>query len=220
MQGLGQALTPGILGLTLGCAVALLLMAARATDWRALLADGGVHRLFGCALVVALAWSARAEPVPGLTFRLIGIPLATLMLGPAAAIVCAALAAIAKGLWLGEAWSGEAVAFLLHGALPALLTDLGRRAVAQWLPAHLFIYILGAGFAVCGVVAALSQLLAGALVALAGLTTWASFGLYAPYLVLIGFAEATLSGMLITLMVVYLPDWVTTFRDSHYFDRR
>jgi uncharacterized membrane protein len=220
MQALGQAVSPGLVGLLVAVAGVMLLVAVRATDWRALASGGGLNRLFGCAVVIALVWSARAEPVPGLTFRLIGIPLAALMLGPAAAIVCAALAIVAKGLWLADSWIGDVAEFVLYGALPALLTDIGRRAVAQWLPAHLFVYILGAGFAVCGVVAALCQLGAGSLVAALGLATWSSFGLYAPYLILIGFAEATLSGMLITLMVVYLPDWVATFRDSHYFERR
>ena len=35
-----------------------------------------------------------------------------------------------------------------------------------------------------------------------------------------GFGEATLTGMLLTLLVVYRPAWVATFNDAHYFKDR
>ena len=43
---------------------------------------------------------------------------------------------------------------------------------------------------------------------------------YVPYLVYLAFAEGTLSGMLITLLVVYRPQWVATFDDLRYLKRQ
>ena len=39
---------------------------------------------------------------------------------------------------------------------------------------------------------------------------------YLPYFLLLGFAEAWLSGALITLLVVFKPDWVLAFDDQRY----
>lgn len=46
------------------------------------------------------------------------------------------------------------------------------------------------------------------------------FGQYVPFVALMGFGEATLTGMLLTLLVVYHPAWVATFNDVHYFKNR
>ena len=110
---------------------------------------------------------------------------------------------------------------LLYGTLPVLLTDLLRRAVAQWMPANLFVYLLVAGFVTAGLVAVLTQLATGAVVVWSGAQPAATmFGQYMPFMMLIGFAEATLTGMVLTLFVVYLPGWVATFEDAHYLQRR
>jgi len=39
------------------------------------------------------------------------------------------------------------------------------------------------------------------------------------YLVCLAFGEATISGMLMTLLVVYRPSWVATFDDGRYLQR-
>ena len=41
-------------------------------------------------------------------------------------------------------------------------------------------------------------------------------GEYLPYFLLLAFSEAWLSGMVMTLFVVYRPNWVLTFDDSRY----
>jgi uncharacterized membrane protein len=90
-------------------------------------------------------------------------------------------------------------------------------AADRLLPNHLFVYIfvdafLGAALTVtgAGVSASILLWLAGAYPAdyLAGE--------YLPPYLLLAFSEAWLSGMAITLMVVYRPEWVATFDDSRY----
>ena len=39
---------------------------------------------------------------------------------------------------------------------------------------------------------------------------------YLPFFLLLGFSEAWISGAVITLMVVYRPDWVAAFDDRRY----
>ncbi len=204
-----------------GAAALLVVAALAAAAWlapvRQRLGAGGLHRFLGSALLLALLWSARAEIGPGVSLRLLGVPLLTLILGPALAIWAAALAALLAMLLASLAPAVAIWSILLYGIVPALLTDVARRAVAQWLPAHLFVYILGAGFFSAAVVAVMTHLLASAWVVASGTQSAAfMFGQYAPFLLLMAFGEATLTGMLLTLLVVYLPDWVLTYKDAHY----
>jgi uncharacterized membrane protein len=39
---------------------------------------------------------------------------------------------------------------------------------------------------------------------------------YLPFFLLISFSEAFITGMLITTMVIYKPEWVATFDDKRY----
>ncbi len=71
---------------------------------------------------------------------------------------------------------------------------------------------LGAAFTLVGVGLAISVVLAVA-GAYPGITLFSD---YFPYFLLLGFSEAWLSGMVITLFVVYRPNWALTFDDSRY----
>ena len=85
------------------------------------------------------------------------------------------------------------------------------------LPPNFFVYVFVATFFGAGLSLAVSGI-AGA-VAL----TWGGgraaglvFGEYVPYLIYLAFGEATMTGMLLTLAVVYRPRWVATFDDARY----
>ena len=73
--------------------------------------------------------------------------------------------------------------------------------------------------------AALSLAAAG--IAGAAALTWGAgrsaalvFGEYVPYLIYLAFGEATLTGMALTLAVVYRPQWVASFVDARYQNDR
>ncbi|MBL8385579.1 MAG: hypothetical protein JNM90_21020 [Burkholderiales bacterium] len=209
---------------TVGAAVllaAILGLAGLAAHWRRACAGAGVHAFLGGALAVGLLWAARADLGHGIALQLLGVPLLALALGPALAMWAASLAAAVAAVLLEQPPATAIWSALVLGITPAALADLARRAVAQWLPAHLFIYILGAGFFGAGAAAILANLLAAALAVWAGVPGAAgAFDQALPFVLLIGFGEATLTGMLLTLLVVYLPERVATFEDTHYFRRR
>ena len=92
------------------------------------------------------------------------------------------------------------------------------RVVLRLLPRHFFVYIFINGFfrdlalTVFGV-----GLAATLILVIAGAYEWDYLATeYLPYFLLLGFSEAWLSGMLITLFVIYRPNWVATFDDSSY----
>ncbi len=107
--------------------------------------------------------------------------------------------------------------FMVMALLPVLLSFALFRLADKRLPNHFFIFVFvdaffGAGLAMvaCGLCAALVLKLAGAY-------TGQYLGAqYLPYFILMGWAEAMVTGMLITLLVVYRPDWVSMFSDERY----
>lgn len=171
----------------------------------------------GLIVGLTLMWSLKAGVKPGLTLHLLGATAMTLSFGPQLAFI--ALNLVLAAVMVNE--GGGAASFALNALLLAgwgvFLSNRIYRIVDRFLPRHFFIYIFVNGFfgsaaTVIGVGAAASSLmvLAGAYPAAYLLEE------YLPYFLLLGFSEAWLSGMAMTLLVVYFPGWVATFDDSRY----
>ena len=171
----------------------------------------------GLIVGLTLMWSLKAGVKPGLTLHLLGATAMTLSFGPQLAFI--ALNLVLAAVMVNE--GGGAASFALNALLLAgwgvFLSDRIYRIVDRFLPRHFFIYIFVNGF----LGAALTTLGVGfvitAVLALAGAYTWDYLiSDYLPYFLLLAFSEAWLSGMVITLFVVYRPNWVLTFDDSRY----
>ena len=129
------------------------------------------------------------------------------------------LSLVALGITVNGAAGPFAYAMnaLLSAGVGVALSQGLYRLFAGLFPRHFFVYIfingfLGAALTIIGVGFAISVLLA-----VAGAYSWDYlFSDYFPYFLLLGFSEAWLSGMVITLFVVYRPNWVLTFDDSRY----
>ena len=173
--------------------------------------------LFAFSLVLALAWSLNAGVKPGLSLHLLGAMAATLALGAPLALYAFALTlALLAGNGVLE-WQAVPVNFLLMGLIPVLLAHTLRRLVERYLPAHFFIFIFILSFFGSALIVMLEGLLASLLLAGAGVYEFSMLrSEYLPYFLLLGFAETWLSGALITLLVVFKPDWVLAFDDQRY----
>ena len=155
------------------------------------------------------------------TFHLLGMAGLTLTLGAPLAMISAALVtAVHIGIHGGQ-WANVAVVWLTLCATAILTTHAVLRAAERWLPANFFIYIFVVAFfgtalslASAGVVALL------VFAAASDVTAGKALSQYAPYLIQLGFGEAMLTGMIVTLGVVYRPQWVATFDDTRYLRPR
>jgi uncharacterized membrane protein len=206
-------LTAAVLALLAG-------VAAWRSPWRRLFDNEQSHVWLGAIIVIALLWSIAGGVGASVRFHLLGATIATLMFGPALAFVTLALAGAAVTAATGAAWATYPAHVLLSGAMPIAVTWAVLRFAEARLPPNYFIYI----FVVAFLGGALSMAAAGianaAFVAvIAPATTHAGDDLL-PMLVMLGFGEGTLSGMLVSLMVVYRPSWVGTFSDARYLARR
>ena len=101
--------------------------------------------------------------------------------------------------------------------LPATLTQAFLVVVRSALPKHFFIYIFVNAFLAGGVVGTLSAYFAATLLAGSGAYSWLEMqSTFFPFFPLMFFPEAFLNGWAMTLLVVFKPHWVGSFRDEEY----
>ena len=195
----------------------LLVRAVLRAPWRG---PGGSARLnlwLGLIVALLLIWSIKAGIKPGLSLHLLGATVLTLSFGPWLAFIALSLVLAGVTLNDGAGWASYGLNALVMAGWSVFLAYRLFRLVDRFLPRHFFIYIFVNGFfgsalmvLGVGVGACLLLALAGAYPAAYLLDE------YLPYFVLLGFSEAWLSGMTMTLLVVYFPGWVATFDDSRY----
>ncbi len=175
----------------------------------------------GTIVMLTLMWSMKASVRPGLNMHLLGATMITLMFGRQLAIVglSIVLAAVTFNSVDGGSigWLTYALNALMMIAVPVFIAWTILRLVERWLPANFFVYIFVAAFFGAAANTVLTGLVATTLLAVAGIyPTDMLFGDFFLSYVLLGFAEAWLTGAAITLMVVYCPTWVGTFDDRRY----
>lgn len=185
--------------------------------WQRLKTPTQLNLLLGFAVGLTLAWSMRAGVKPGLSLHLLGAMAATLTLGPRLALVALGLAL--TGITLNGAieWQAWPNNFVLMALVPVVLAEWMRKLVERRLPAHFFVFIFVVGFAGSALTIMLQGLFASLALVVAGAYPL-DFLLsdYLPYFLLLGFSEGWLSGALITVMVIYRPEWVAAFDDRRY----
>ena len=149
----------------------------------------------------------------GISVQLSGACLMTLLLGWPLAVVL--LSVVAAVVWLvgslePEVWLSQ---WVWIGLVPATLTLALGAVLRRWLPAQVFVYILGRGFlgtALCIFLAGvlyelLYHLVGGVGVEQALVARW-----------LMAWGDAFLTGMLVAIFVAFKPEWLATWSDQRY----
>lgn len=198
---------------------ALLSLMLRRATWPMLADRRNLNVFLGATVAVLGLWLIKAGIKPGLNFHLLGATALTLMFRPLFALLALGLITAAITLWQGE-YGAFAANWLLMGALPVGVSWAIFRLVDGRLPNHFFIYIfLNAFFGAALAVMAVGLASTG-FMALAGAYPLAYLlEEYLPYYLLIAWGEAFATGMMVTMMVVWRPEWVSTFDDRRYLDR-
>ena len=202
-------------------ALPLVTLAVRRAPWNRFGASEPVHVWYGTIFCVTVLWNVQATVGEGFRFHLLGVAAFTLLAGPALALVGGAVAMVLQIAVRDGLWANAGLAFVTMVALPVATTWLVLRFAERRLPPNFFIYVFVVAFFGAGLS------LAAAGVAGATALTWGAgraadlvFGEYVPYLIYLAFGEATVTGMALTLAVVYRPQWVATFDDARYITGR
>ncbi|HNQ04095.1 MAG TPA: energy-coupling factor ABC transporter permease [Thiobacillaceae bacterium] len=200
-------------------ALVLMLLVARRAAWFMLRDRANLNVFLGATVAVLGLWLIKTGIKPGLAFHLLGATALTLMFRPLFALLSVGLITAALSVWQGE-FAAFAVNWLMLGALPVGVSWSIFRLVDGRLPNHLFIYIFLNAFFGAAVAILMVGLFSTAFIALSGAYSLDYLrGEYLPYFLLIAWSEAFLTGMLITIMVVWRPEWVATFDDHRYLNR-
>lgn len=198
--------------------VIILLFATIKVEFKQLLNNRpGQHVYFGAMVMLLLLWGLKAGVSPGLGFHHLGATLFTLMFGWPLAIL--GLATIMFASVLSQ--HNEFVALGVNGCLSIVIPVFTSYAVLKlsqrYLPDNFFTYIFVVAFFGAGMAVAASRLSSIILLALVNVYPEAKLIeeslLYTP---LFMFPEMFVTGMLISVFVVYKPDWVITFDDERY----
>ncbi|GIU50886.1 hypothetical protein TUM4438_38530 [Shewanella sairae] len=158
-----------------------------------------------------------ASMTPGIHVHFLGIVVLLLMFGWRMASLIALLPTLFFAVFVFKQPSEFAIYALLGVCLPIFCCFLIYSQMFKYLPHHLFIYIFCGAF-LNGFLSIMFHILAWS-IWLTATTDYSWEFLSHNYLVLIpllGFPEALLNGMAITLLVVYRPDWLYDYSDRTY----
>jgi uncharacterized membrane protein len=172
------------------------------------------HALGAVAVLIGLAWTLRTPLVGGPPLHWIVAPLALYVLGPrwaAVAVLGGAGFAAATGT---VPWTEMPMAVLLDGWLPIAVAWGWLRLVERRLPPHLFVYLFIAVFAgtlVATMVGGAAERLLFA--AASGRNPGADWWIA---LLILADGEAVTTGIVVTGLAVYRPEWLQTFDADRY----
>ncbi len=188
-------------------------------QWHHLKNAQDAHVLFGACVFLWLAWrmAGGIQADAGLEFHLLLVTSVTLMFGWAYGVVCVTLAQLLLMLEGRAEWLSFGMNLLCNGVIPIGVTYFAMRFIDRVLPQHFFIYIYGGAFFTSAFAMLVSRV-AGMLVLWGAGVHSADHLLqdYAPILPIMMFPEAFINGGLMTLLVVFRPEWVSSFSDERY----
>lgn len=189
--------------------------------WSSLKEPGRFNIWLGMVVLLIFIWQLKAGVKPGLEFHFMGAALLTLSFGPWLAFF--ALSLILAGVTFNGTgdWRSYGLNALLGGGMGVLASHAVLRIAERFFSRNLFVYIFTNGFFGAGAAVFLAGLATAATLMLGGVYTVDYLrSEYVPYLFLLSFSEAWLTGMMVTLFVIYRPDWIATFDDALYLTNK
>jgi uncharacterized membrane protein len=199
----------------------VLLFAALRAPWWHLKDSESLHVLLGAAVAVLVLWMIQAGVASGIKLHLLGATILTLMFGWQFAILSLTLVLLGTTLNGSGGWLAFGINGLLLAVLPVVASWWIYRLVDRYLPNHFFIYVFGCAF------------FGGAFsIGIVGSATIAVLALsdvypidyllehYLVFYVLMLFPEAFITGALMTILVAYRPQWVSSFSDERYLKNK
>ena len=189
--------------------------------WQPLLDDPALqHRWLAATLIVMLFWQLRAQAVDWLTLHLVFTVLMTLVFKMPLALISNLMINVAMVAIGRNDWALLGANVLVTGIVPAMVTGVVWRLVDRRLPDNLMVFLFACGFFGAALSTLGGGLSAVALILMAGTDPEAVYLAqeYARFLPLLMPSEAFITGMLLSILLVYHPNWVATFNDHRYID--
>lgn len=216
-----SVLAPWALWLCGAISLAVLVRVVVLKPWQSLLEDTALqHRWLAATLAVVLMWQMRAQAVDWLTLHLVFTALMTLVFKAPLALISNVMINVAMVVVGRNEWALLGANVLVTGIIPALVVGIIWRLVDRKLPDNLMIFLFVCGFLGSALATLGGGLTAVGLIVAAGTDPEAIHLAqeYARFLPLLMPSEAFITGMLLSVLMVYYPSWVATFNDHRYID--
>lgn len=198
----------------------VLFLCLRRAPWQRFRESDHFNLWLGMVVLLVVVWSLKAGVLPGLNLHLLGVMLFTLTFGPALAFIGLNLVLVGLALNGSQDWFSLALNGLIMAGVGITISHTIFRWVDRYLPNQPFVYIFVNGFFGSALTVMGVGLSASVVLALGGAYDWPFLvENYLMYFLLLGFSEAWLSGMMVTLFLVYRPGWLGTFDDRRYLKR-
>ncbi|MGS2743354.1 energy-coupling factor ABC transporter permease [Halomonas sp. LS-001] len=216
-----SVLAPWALVLSAVMSSAMLIWVVMLKPWKPLMNDTALqHRWLAATLAVVLMWQLRAQAVDWLTLHLVFTVLMTIVFKAPLALLSNLMINVAMVVIGRNEWPLLGANVLVTGIVPALTTVLIWRFVDRRLPDNLMVFLFACGFFGSALATLAGGLVAVGMIVVAGTEPEAVYLAqeYARFLPLLMPSEAFITGMLLSVLLVYHPDWVATFNDHRYID--
>lgn len=216
-----SVLTPWALLLTWLISLGVLGWVVWLRPWQVLIDDSALqHRWLAATLAVMLMWQLRAQAVDWLTLHLVFTVLMALVFKVPLALLSNVMINVAMVLIGRNDWVMWGTNVIVTGIVPAFIIGLVWRLVDRRLPDNLMVFMFVCGFFGAALATLGGGLVTVLLIVVAGTDPEAVYLAqeYARFLPLLMPSEAFLTGMLLSILLVYHPNWVATFNDHRYID--
>lgn len=196
----------------------VLVQAARSVDWRGFSRDNAIqHSFFGAAVALGFLWQLRAGISPGLAIHIFGMTVITLMLGWALAVFSGLLALVITVITGRE----PATMFAANGLITVMVPALVSHGIMLWERRrnfrNFFAYIFFCGFFGAGLAVAAAGTVMCLLLWSSGTYDFEDLvNEYIRYLPLFMLPEGFVNGTIVTGLMVFHPDRLTTLDQSRY----
>ena len=211
----------GLIWFTNALAISALILALFFIHWHAIVEDSRIQHIIGfCTIALMIAWSLRAGISDGLGIHFFLITAVHLLMGWQLAIWVAALAIIGTIILGQESPEGFGINMLVSVIVPLLTNYTIWRLHDRSKATHPFSFV----FLVAFLGGAISVIASGLVMTL---MLW-TLGVYSfeqianefwVFIPLIAFPEATINGMIISILIFNHPQWVRLFDQNRYFGK-
>lgn len=199
----------------------IFILALYRAPWSILLQRDSSNILFASCAVMFIFWQLKINIDDGLTIHLLGSTILTLMFRWQVAILSNAVIIFGITLISQADFQAFAMNAILMGLIPIAISHYFWRINERFLPANYFIYIFFAAFLAGGVSILTTGYISYRLLSLLpNLLIEEVLDQYILIFIPIMYPEAFITGAVISIFVIYKPEWIATFDDKRYLHNK
>lgn len=182
--------------------------------------QAGILNIWSFAVFfIAILWMMRASLHSGLNLHFSGAMLMALMFGWRLGVLAMSLICVLVSLWGHSSPWNLGISFFVYAYFSVSFSYLFFLIIEAYLPRNLFIYLFATSFFGAAINLFVTCTVSLYLLGWQEIFSWSVlYNEYMPFYFLMSFVEAFITCGIITMLVVYKPEWVYSFRDERYLN--